>query len=322
MCTSAWSSTLRRLAPAGLLALALPSPSAGQAPTCDSMLLRHARGPQGYRLRGDRCEGIYVQQVAGTTLFVSSLTESFEEYDLTSGDPLKLRWSLPADSALRLQVRSVKRDVYYGMDTRRPRGSRSYEWPTSLLSSQRIRRRDIGVLGWTPYSLGSAQGSVYVPLRIGQRRPPAGQRRYDLVLFPSERLAEVFVTLIRLGASGEPVEFVRRNQPLRLGFYPAERPIVIRIDDLGPPGFYRAEITAILPDSAAVRVQPFWIYHAPPDGPASGLERGGAEVRGGTGEPRWRSARGARGAHLPGRGALAPHRRPAEGHRVTRLRRP
>ncbi len=70
-----------------ILLLVVVSASARvQEDPCDRGLEGLARGPHGYALRGDRCEGIYAQQVAGTTLILASLTQSFEDYDLTSGD--------------------------------------------------------------------------------------------------------------------------------------------------------------------------------------------------------------------------------------------
>jgi hypothetical protein len=55
--------------------------SAQQSP-CDPNLTQLGQNPQGYRLRGDRCEGIYIQPVSGsTTLLVASFTEFFEDFD-------------------------------------------------------------------------------------------------------------------------------------------------------------------------------------------------------------------------------------------------
>ena len=39
-----------------------------QTTACDPLLEQPKTNPYGYRLRSDRCEGIYVQQVAGATL--------------------------------------------------------------------------------------------------------------------------------------------------------------------------------------------------------------------------------------------------------------
>src|SRR5262245_58693608 len=41
-------------------------------PQCDENLLRLASPVNGYQRRGNRCEGLYARQVAGTTLFLSS----------------------------------------------------------------------------------------------------------------------------------------------------------------------------------------------------------------------------------------------------------
>jgi hypothetical protein len=53
-------------------------------------------------MHGDRCEGTYIQPVAGTALWLASLTESFAPYDLTSRADLVVEWTAsrrPSDPA-------------------------------------------------------------------------------------------------------------------------------------------------------------------------------------------------------------------------------
>ena len=77
-----------RLCLLGLSFLALDA--SGQPPTpsrapangrvaCDSLVKTRASDPLSYRQRGDRCEGVYAQDVAGSSsLLVASVMESFE----------------------------------------------------------------------------------------------------------------------------------------------------------------------------------------------------------------------------------------------------
>jgi hypothetical protein len=243
------------------LALLLPVLASAQEHRCDPSLNAPAGHPYGYRLRGDRCEGIYVKEVGGTTLLVASLTESFEEHDLTSNHNLLVEWTAPEAGEVRLRTYSLRRKLYYRMDTVRPPGSTSYPWPLSMLAALNIPKRDIGVVGWTQYTVGKTERSVYVPLRISQQRQPLRSGHYQLVLLPSRELTEVFVTLAAVGADGDPAAFLQDGTALGYGFYPAERGITIPLANLQMPGIYYLELGATLQGGGVTTVA-LWFYHA------------------------------------------------------------
>jgi hypothetical protein len=251
----------------GMLTLVPPRSGGAQEVPCDRGLLELAHGPQGYAPHGDRCEGIYAQQVSGTVLRVASLTESFEEYELMSGTDLTVEWTAPGDSAVRLRAQGVEQDLYYRMDAIRPTGSRSYHWPTDVLAAQHIARGDIGALGWTRYSLGGVERDVYVPLRIRQHHADnsTSTNAYDLVLLPTVTLREVYLTLAVVGPDGLRSNMIRNGEPLGIGYYPAERPVKIRLGGFGATGIYYLEIGAELESGGAVTLTQ-WIYHV--HGPA------------------------------------------------------
>lgn len=233
-----------------------------QEPPCDPGLQSRARGPHGYRLRGDRCEGIYVQQVSGTVLALASLTESFEEYGLAAGGPaLTVEWTAPNGGNVRLRAQGIKRDLYYRMDTVRPSAPATYRWPSDILAAQRVAKRDVGVLGWTRRTLGDVERDVYLPLRIGQRAAPSRADAYELVLFPTVTLKEVYLTLTQVDGAGRPSRVVREGAPLQYGYYPAERPVRITVANLGGAGIYHVEIGAELASAGSVALE-HWIYHA------------------------------------------------------------
>jgi hypothetical protein len=251
-------------ATAGLLGMASLLSSlqgAAQDSPCDRGLEQLSRGPYGYRLHGDRCEGIYSREVAGTTLWVASLTEAFESYDLTSRADLIVEWTAPGDSTIRLRAEGTRRGLYYRMDAVRPAGSRSYRWPSDLLAAQHISQNDIGVLGWTRYRLGSVDRDIYIPLRISQHHPAPTAGVYDLVLFPTVTLREVYVSLAPVGPDGSPRNFIQQGKRLGYRFYPAERPVSIKLPSLGEAGVYYLEIGADLAAGGSVALT-YWIYHA------------------------------------------------------------
>jgi hypothetical protein len=156
----------------------------------------------------------------------------------------------------------MKRDLYYQMDTGRPGVPSTYRWPSDMLAARRIVKRDLGVLGWTRRNLGGVERDVYLPLRIGQRAAPAQNAAYELSLFPTAPLKEVFLTVVHVSDAGRPIgRPVRDGTPLGYGYYPADRPIRIPLEKLGPQGIYYVEIGAQLESGTTVTLA-HWFYHA------------------------------------------------------------
>ena len=240
--------------------LSLPIMVSAQESYCDPHL-NAARGhPYEYRIRGDRCEGIYIEEVSSTTLMVVSLTESFEEYDLASGKELLVKWTAPGNGSIRLRASSLKHKLYYRMDTVRPPADTSYLWPLPILAALNIPKKDIGVVGWTQYAVGDTKRSVYVPLRLSQQREPGRLGNYQLVLLPGRELTEVFVSLVAMGADGRPKSYLRNEEPLQYGYYPAGRGIMIPLAGLETAGIYYLEIGARLRGGGSTAAE-LWFYH-------------------------------------------------------------
>src|SRR5262245_41082574 len=100
-----------------VLVTALIIPRAlSQIQSCDPNLAQPEGHPYGYRLRGNRCEGVYVQQVDNTILVLASFTESFENYDLHANKDLLLQWNAPGNEEVRLRAFGLRRRLYYRMD--------------------------------------------------------------------------------------------------------------------------------------------------------------------------------------------------------------
>jgi hypothetical protein len=128
--------------------LCLAGVSGAQEGPCDSQLKPLAGDPNGYRVRGDRCEGIYIKDVAGSAnLLVASFTESFEDYDPASGTDLLIDWKAPERGEVRLRAYALRRRLHYCMDTLRPGARTSYVWPSGLLNALSIAKQDLGVVG-------------------------------------------------------------------------------------------------------------------------------------------------------------------------------
>jgi hypothetical protein len=101
------------------------------------------------------------------------------------------------------------------------------------------------MLGWVDQTIGDRTSHVYLPLRIGHSFEPApGQ--YVASVVPGIELSELFVTLATIGTDGRDQHYLRRDEPLNYGFYPAERPISVKVSGLPAAGLYRLRLGALL----------------------------------------------------------------------------
>jgi len=181
--------------------------------------------------------------VGGTPLTVVSWTESFEDYDLSSRQPLTLEWDSPEEGKAQLVAHALRRRLYYRMD----------------LASVGIGRDELGILGSVHRRAGDTDHDIYLPLRIGQKGKPARTGSYKLVMMPGVEAQEIYVTI----ASEEPRPRVRRlkdGEPLRYGYYPAGRAVEVPIAGPSAAGVYRIGIAATLRNGAATTVE-MWFYH-------------------------------------------------------------
>jgi hypothetical protein len=227
---------------------------------CDPSLEQPNENPYGYRQRGDRCEGQYIKQVASTTLLVASFTEAFGDYDHSANKDLVVEWNALGNKQIRLRAHGLRRKLYYRMDTVRLSESQTFNWPVGLLAALAIPRQDIGVVGWTRYSVGEIEKEVYLPLRINQKKDKNRLGSYTVVLLPGAELSEVYVSFATVGKDGHPETFLRDGIALGNNYYPADRPIDIPISGLKAPGLYYLEIGATLKTGGSSTVE-FWFHH-------------------------------------------------------------
>ncbi len=227
---------------------------------CDPYLKAPANHPYGYSPRGNRCEGIYIQEVSSTTLSVVSFTEFFEDYDFTSANELLVEWKAPGTENVRLQAQGIKRKLYYRMDTALPAGSANYTWSSNILSALSIQKQDIGVIGWSFYTLGKTEQQIYLPLKIRQQSTTGSSGSYQLVLLPGRELTEVYTSLALVEADGIPRSFLQDAKPLKYGYYPAGRGITIPISSLEASGIYYLEVGVTLKGGGSTTVE-LWFYH-------------------------------------------------------------
>lgn len=228
--------------------------------SCDPSLSGIKEGTLGYRDRGDRCEGLYINPVSSTTLFVASFTEHFENFDNT-GNTILIEWDkLPANKEIQLRAQGIKPRLYYRMDTYKPGGNTFFAWPSGVLSSLNIRRSDVGVIGRIKLPVGNTERFVHIPLRIRSQAGAKHTGTYKLVLMPGVQLTEVYITLATVAQNGNPERFLKAEEALGYGYYPAERPVEISIDTPKEKGIYYLKLGAKIKSGGTKAIE-FWFYN-------------------------------------------------------------
>ena len=235
----------------------------GQADFCDPGLPTEERNPHAYRNQPgghpDRCEGMYVQEVAASdSLRLASFASSLSDFSPETAAAIEIGWGdVPGDS-VHLRAQGFGR-LYYRMDTELPRDP-PFRWSTSVLAALGIEGKDLGILGWTTMNVGGREERVYLPLTVGRSPDAAETGRYQLEIEPAQELEEIYLSVVRADREGEPVEFLRDQEALGYGYYPAATATTIPVKISGSFGLYRVEIVATL-DGGGRAATEFWFYH-------------------------------------------------------------
>ena len=228
-----------------------------QSPHCDQDLNPAATNPLAYRLRGDRCEGVYIQDVAATALRAVSFTESYESFDPRLDRPLLLEWAPPKGAAVHIRAQSLRSRLYYRMDSDRAAGAASFTWPADVLGALGLQKPELGVLAWTTRRIGDSDRTVLEPLRVRQRAA-ATPGPYRLVVVPGVQLEEIFVSVAPLKPNGEPGPYAIDKRPAALGYYPAGRAAAIAVQAPAAAGVYRLDLGATLTQGGTTAVTAYF----------------------------------------------------------------
>ncbi len=214
---------------------------------CALELSDRSTSPMAYRQRGDRCEGIYAQQVGALTLEVRSLVRGFGPFDPAKSPHLTLEWQAPPNLSgdVHLRAFSFKPRTYFRMDTILPSTRGLYRWPTDVLAGVGLGRDDLGVVAWIDPPASSGFGRViYLPLKIIGNGLGDGTTEIQATIVPSNRLQELRVSISRLDEQGRESSSLRRDQELGYGYYPSNQRIDFPLDEATEPGFYRVKVAA------------------------------------------------------------------------------
>jgi hypothetical protein len=239
-------------------------PVLGQPNLCDPGLKPARDHPNAYRLRHDRCEGVYFEDVAGSGAFrIVSFTESMEGFEPGYGVNLLVSWTSPVREPVRLRAYGLTRRLYYRMDTVRPAGSNAYLWPSDIAKSLGLSRADVGLVARTWHYLGNTKRELYLPIRVEKTGRPLVSGTYQFVILPIVDLSRLSLSLAPVRSDGMPGSFIKKAETLHGSPYPAERRIVISLPLLKGAGVYLAEITASL-SAGGISTVAFFFYHPGP----------------------------------------------------------
>jgi len=233
-----------------------------QSEHCDAAITVRDKQPGAYQLRGDRCEGVYEQKVAGGTgLLIASLTASALPLEIRPEDKMHLEWTAPVGAGVRIRALSLRYHHYYRMDTLRPAGSSAYVWPADILGKQKLNGKEVGVVGFARHEFQGSTRDILVPVRVSETAGALSSKTYTLVVVPQTNLTKVYLSLWMLNADGGRGEAILRGQDLKLGIYPARRGIPVTLPALPESGYYSIELGAISEDGRPASVE-LTLYHA------------------------------------------------------------
>ena len=238
--------------------LLISSFATAQENMCDSGLKAPAQHPFAYTSRGNRCEGIYIQEISNALLSIVSFTKYFEDYEPESSEDLTVSWSAPQGTTFALRAQGIAPTLYYRMDTHLKDSTR-FIWSKNILTALDIRKKDIGVSCWTTLTFDGKEAIVLLPLIIKQSNSK-GTPDYQLIVVPGSELKEVYVTLSNVDVSGKSISYLLDGEPLNYGYYPAGSGFSVPLSQIKKSGIYSLELGTKLRSGESASTEIYFYY--------------------------------------------------------------
>ncbi len=223
---------------------------------CDSELLRQVnrKDDDRYRVRGDRCEGLYNEQVGGSfgNLLVASLTAGgipANAWPPTKPVTVQCRYKEPVD--VHIQAFPLQPRTYYRLDAVKRGSEIAFQWDTEVVAKY-LKPANVGLVAWASTMVDGRRQRVYLPVRAAAEGGPI-----QLIVVAPVDLREVYLTLTSTVAGEKPLKL---RTPLRGGSYLANQRIEIELPPMPREGFYRVEVSGDRKDMGSVTTAPFLIY--------------------------------------------------------------
>jgi hypothetical protein len=129
------------------------------------------------------------------------------------------------------------------MDTVRAAGEHRYIWPGDLRAAVGISLDDIGVVCAVSHPVDGVPREVFVPVRVNSTSSVLRQP-LEILVRADEDTRNPTLALYFIAPDGR--RHAVQTQPLRRAYYPAGRPIGIRLPVLDREGLYEAEVGVAL----------------------------------------------------------------------------
>ncbi len=251
---------------------------------CDPELQIQENDPNAYQERdgsnANRCEGVYLQDVASSAASVTSFTTT---YDFDEAAPsFYLSWpntstlSLTPTSKVRLRAESQVFKMYYRMDTVWPLPSDSVEqnvetssfvWPTKIIQELQLKDpEDLGVAAWLPATFSDGvERDVYLPLSVSHNKNvfvmPSPSVDYAVVVMPSSELRAVNYNVFNTKDGYVSGEEAIVTGELDNDYFSSGQPLEINFTlDSDTAAVYYLEIEATRTNSKKSTLE-VWFYH-------------------------------------------------------------
>jgi hypothetical protein len=145
------------------------------------------------------------------------------------------------------------------MDAYKPAGITFFAWPAGVLTSLNIKKDDIGVTGKIRVPVGKTERYVHLPLRIRKQGEAKRTASYKLILLPGVQLTEIYISLASVKQDGDPGDYIKTDEALGYGYYPAERTVEIPIAAPKNKGIYYLKLGAKIKSGGTKAIE-FWFY--------------------------------------------------------------
>jgi hypothetical protein len=233
----------RRLVLISLAGATLKTALGGKTPCeeskhCDLSLPCLPSDKNGYKPRGDRCEGQFIRTVANPLLRLVSVTTAVDRFKAELSF-LGVTW--PGQrKEVRLRAESLQPRKFYRLDSIRPPDGSAYRWDLGLLRDVGIRPEDIGIVARTRTIVDGREIDVVLPLTVttghdSHTLPP----QYRVGLMAGGDLRQISWNLTLSASTRQPRQRVIAGETLD-GFYAATRPLFVELPPLEPK-LYRFE---------------------------------------------------------------------------------
>jgi len=212
---------------------------------CDLTVKGVADRPEGYRQRGDRCEGLYWRPHAmEKSLSVAGVRRVSAADWPPVANSVRIAWSKKANIKpnAEVSVKSVllRSDMYYRMDAAKTYSAGAFEWPGDVLQALHLEFKDLGLFASTSARIGHVTWQVYLPLDVGP--PAAASSTYEITVVPGTALLDLSWECSKLDADGNPAARLA-GQKLKRAL-PAGVPIRLQISLPQFEGYSYVEIDA------------------------------------------------------------------------------